>query len=230
MKYTPHIIAAIAVAVVATAALATTSNTISFELYQDNSKVDLESKLTFDNYQKVTITASEPVYWSYYSMNSVGSTTYHVPIGELLSTINIDTSTIEKHIVYWSTDKVVYNSLTIIDVVTKDVTSISFTAEDKRTPIDIRSYGISFGDTIDIGPSTYTLKLSAADYEVHWKEEIYKDGNLDKTNTSHGYTHQVSKSDESSKSVVYVSTDNENWTVLATINIEGFATSDDYDA
>ena len=222
MKYTPHIIAAIAVAVVATAALAATTsgNTITHTMVVNGDTItDIQDEYTFNFQDDITIIASEPVEYRYYSTGS----NYQLHDETIESaTLTIDSSVVGKHTVDWKNidQSAGWQGGVLTKIFIKhDVTSISFMAEDRRSNSFIRSYGVSFGDTISTD-SILTYKLKAANHQVHWKEEIYKGGSLDKTETGYGQKYQVSNKEGNSKNEVFVSTDNKNWTLLATIHID----------
>ena len=102
MKYTPHIIAAIAVAVVATAALATTSNdNITFEIKVNNASIkNIGSEFWFSSSDTIKVTASEPVDWRYLVYNDNMEVIHQLDITK--DTLQLDTSKIGMHLIYWS--------------------------------------------------------------------------------------------------------------------------------
>ena len=231
MKYTPHIIAAIAVAVVATAALAATTsgNTITHTMVvNDDTITDIQDEYTFNIHDDITIIASEPVEYRYYSTGS----NYQLHDETIESaTLTIDSSVVGKHTVDWKNidQSAGWQGGVLTKIFIKqDVTTISFTAEDERRPWESKTYDVSFGSTHNTD-GTLGYKLKATDYQVHWTEKVYKEGNLIETYTTYGSTHQVynkSSGAPSTKSEVSVSTDNENWTHLTTIHVASTTKSD----
>ena len=102
MKYTPHIIAAVAVAVVATAALATTSsnNTITFEIQVNNALIkNIGTEYWFSSSDTIKITASEPIKYRYYVIGVDGL--LHDETTES-ATLQLKTSLLGKHTIDWT--------------------------------------------------------------------------------------------------------------------------------